>query len=288
MKFEAYGALIPNALDEIENKIQSVKTALISQLKRLNYLIDFIKEKNSTKYRDYIINHEDKFNSLIKEDQVSKKLDISKILTDYENLKDYPKLVTNYLNFIYHTLKISEKVNWDKEEIKINHRDYLRAFLLPRFYNLTVLIETIGRDEAIRLYKNFVTQNIVDNSSPNRKIFDRLDDFREFFKKDKKEVTIGVIGVLSEVENGKFYFRKDNCLWADALQDILDKELKYLVCCYGDFQAAVSRSKGNFVLTMKHTIVEGDPFCDCIYHDTNIDWNLTHPEKEFWENIKIE
>jgi hypothetical protein len=183
-------------------------------------------------------------------------------------------------------LGISKTTDLSNEKIKVTKRIYLRTLLVPRYYNALALTETIDREEAIQLYKLFVTQFVIDNQSPNRKIFDSLEAFQDFFEKDKKEITIGVYGVLNDVTNGKFFFRKDNCLYADAIADLPDKIVKYLVCCYVDFQAAVARSHGNFILTMKHTIIEGDPYCDCIIHDTNIDWDLEHPPKEFWDNIE--
>ncbi len=288
MRFEEYGQLIPNALDEIENEIQSINDALKSLLKRLSYLLNFIKEEKPSEFEEYVLNLENKYESLVRKEHFSNKLVNNDFLDEFKNLINHPRLVSNYLNFILQELKLSEEDNWVTKKIKVKHRNYLRGFLLPRYYNLEVLIKTIGREESTQLYKYFVSQNIINNTLPTRKIFETVDECREHFKRDKKEVTLGTIGFLSEVENGKFYFRKDNCLWADALLDLPDKEIKYLICCYGDFQSAVSRSKGNFVLTMKHTIIEGDSFCDCIYHDTNIDWNLTHPKSEFWDNIESE
>ncbi len=286
MKFQKYGKEIPGILEK-EIDIQIIEYAEESVLKRLNYLLGIIKEKNPNSFLDYIKNHELKFNSLATNDLLStKEFDLIELLVDFDNLKENPKIVKNYLNYFLQTLKITEKDEWTKEEVKIVHKNYLRSFLIPRYYNLQVLSETIGRDDAIQLYKIYVTQYINDNLSLKRKIFDTMDDFKEHFEKDKKEVTIGWYGFLSEVKNGKFYFRKDNCLWADVLVDLPDVTLKYLVCCYGDFQAAITRGKDNFVLTMEHTVVEGDPYCDCIYHNTNIDWDLTHPPKEFWDNIE--
>ena len=286
MQFEKYGKLVSNALDEIENEIQSICKYLESQLKRLSSLLMFIKQKKPSNYSKILLNFENKYNSLVNNRKLSSKLNISIILNQFENLVSYPKLVSDFLDFILQELDLSDDNSWVNKKIVVKHRNYLRGFLLPRYYNLEVLIESIGRDESIKLYKYFVSQYIKNNSSPTRKIFETVDEFREYFIMDKKKITLGTIGILSEIENGKFYFRKDNCLWADALLDLPDKEIKYLVCCYGDFQSAVSRSKGNFVLTMKQTIIEGDPFCDCIYHDTNINWDLAHPVREFWENIK--
>ncbi|MCG3224149.1 MAG: hypothetical protein H7647_06760 [Candidatus Heimdallarchaeota archaeon] len=37
---------------------------------------------------------------------------------------------------------------------------------------------------------------------------------------------------------------------------------------------------------MEHTLMEGDPYCSRVLHDTRIDYDLRHPPKEFWDNFK--
>ncbi len=286
LKFRKYGKNLPKVL-ELEDKIPSVELALKSQLKRLNYLLSIVNEKKPNSYLDYVNNLKSKFKSLVKKDYLSSRnYDVNDLLTDFNNLRNFPDLVRYYINYMIQILQISETTELSNEEIKITKRIYLQTLLVPRYYNALVLTETLDREKAIQLYKYYVTRFVVDNQSPNRRIFDSLEAFQEFFEKDKEEITIGVYGFLSDVINGKFFFRKDNCLYADAIADLPDKIVKYLVCCYVDFQAAVARSNGNFILTMKHTIIEGDHFCDCIIHDTNIDWNLDHPSKEFWDKIE--
>ncbi len=286
MKFQAYGKPIPDLLDK-EVELQPLDFAQKSPLKRLNYLLGLIKEKEPNRFADYVTNLKLKLKSLIKEDIISKKkINIDELLSNFDVLKKHPELAKISLNYFLQILQVSEKDDWVNEKVKIPNRNYLRSFLIPKYYNLQALSETIGREEAFQLYKVYVTKFIIENVSPNRKIFDTMEAFKEHFEKDKKEVTIGWYGLLSEVKDGKFFFRKDNCPWAEVLMDLPDKEIKYLICCYGDFQAAVTRSNDCFVLTMKHTVVEGDPYCDCIYHDTSIDWDLTHPPKEFWDNLE--
>ncbi|MCK5159263.1 MAG: L-2-amino-thiazoline-4-carboxylic acid hydrolase, partial [Candidatus Heimdallarchaeota archaeon] len=241
----------------------------------------------SSNFSKYIKNLELKFKSLINKDILSKKdLNIDELLIDFDILKEYPELAKNSLTYFLQILQLSEKDDWIKEKVKVLNKNYLRSFLIPKYYHLQTLAETIGRKEAIQLYKFYVTKFINDNLSPKRKIFDTMEAFKEHFEMDKKEITVGWYGLLSGVKDGKFFFRKDNCLWAEALMDLPDTEIKYLICCYGDFQAALTRSNDSFVLTMKNTIVEGDPYCDCIIHDTSIDWDLTHPSSEFWDNLK--
>ncbi|NPE08971.1 MAG: hypothetical protein GNW80_11875 [Asgard group archaeon] len=286
MKFQKYGKLIPKILDK-EVEIQPIDFALKSPIKRLNYLLGLIKEKNPGVFSKYVKNLEMKYQSLVSEDILSDiDFNLEEYLTDFDILKEYLELAKYNLIYFLQILQLSKNDDWIKEEVKVLQKNYLRSFLIPKYYNLQTLTETISRIEAIQLYKINVTKFINDNLSPNRKTFDSMVEFKEYFERDKKEITIGWIGILSEVENGKFYFRKDNCLWAEALTDLPDNELKYMVCCYGDFQAAATRgSNSNFILTMEQTIVEGDPYCDCIYHDTNIDWDSTHPPKEFWDDL---
>ena len=286
MKFQKYGKRIPNLLDK-EVEFQPIDFALESPFKRLNYLLRLIKEKEPSIFTDYVKNLKLKLKSLVKEDIISKKdLNINKLLSNFDVLKRQPELAKNSLNHFLQILQPSEKDDWVNEKVKILNKNYLRSFLIPKYYNLQALSETIGRDEAFQFYKFYVTKFINDNLSPTRKIFDTMEAFKEHFEMDKKEITVGWYGLLSGVKDGKFFFRKDNCLWAEALMDLPDTEIKYLICCYGDFQAALTRSNDSFVLTMKNTIVEGDPYCDCIYHDTSIDWDLTHPLSEFWDNLK--
>ena len=73
-------------------------------------------------------------------------------------------------------------------------------------------------------------------------------------------------------------------MWADAIEDLADAELKYLAACYGDFQG-YNNSNEHFILTMKHTVVEGYPYCDCIVHDIRVNKDLTHPPREFFDNM---
>ena len=108
--------------------------------------------------------------------------------------------------------------------------------------------------------------------------------WEKYFNTDRDSELDSWLVIQSKPENGKLVYRKEMCLWNEALTDLPDIELKYLVCCYGDFQG-VKRENKHFVLTMEHTVVEGDPYCSCIVHDTRIDWKLTHPSREYWDKI---
>ena len=86
-------------------------------------------------------------------------------------------------------------------------------------------------------------------------------------------------------DNGKYFYMNENCLWVEALPDIEDRELLYLICCYGDYQNAQRFYDQRIILTMEHTIAQGDLYCSRVLHDTHEDWDLRHPKNEFWDNL---
>jgi hypothetical protein len=111
-----------------------------------------------------------------------------------------------------------------------------------------------------------------------------LEDFSEDSRNEDPE-NPGWLRLVSDVEDGKVLIRKDTCLWADAMEEFPDEELKFLVCCYGDYFSIKMRNS-NFELTMEHSIAGGHPYCDCVIHDTRINDKLEHPSDDFFASLK--
>jgi hypothetical protein len=73
------------------------------------------------------------------------------------------------------------------------------------------------------------------------------------------------------IGEGKYAFRNDNCVFLNAIgEDLPDSELKYYVCCYRDYEK-FRNYHDSIILTMEHTIAQGDPYCSRVLHDTRID-----------------
>ncbi|MDO8124048.1 MAG: L-2-amino-thiazoline-4-carboxylic acid hydrolase, partial [Candidatus Hermodarchaeota archaeon] len=111
--------------------------------------------------------------------------------------------------------------------------------------------------------------------------FQSLEELREMLLKMGEW---GVVGNVGEVKDGKLIMRRDTCLHHALLADIPDEELKFLTCCYGDYEGVRGFNK-HFKLTMEHTLVAGDSYCDCVYYDTRLTKDFTHPSKEFFDSI---
>ena len=285
MEFEEIGFYNPDALYALQ-EIQPLEFALRSPIKRLDFIIGFLKKKKPEIVDAYVKKLEEEYGKLATKSYVDKSdFDIKKMISDLSNLKEFPDLAKRSLNLFLNLLEIKDNTDWIKEKTKIIQKNYLKSFLGPKYYNVESLVNIIEREEAVQLYKNYITEFMIDYYKDMEDNVDDLDVFWEKrFQNYEKDESDHWVVIQSKPNKGKLIYRKDVCLWIDAMEDFTDTEIKYLVCCYGDFQGAKRENK-YFVLTMDHTIAKGDPYCSCILHDTRIDWDLTHPPKEYWDNI---
>jgi hypothetical protein len=282
MKFYRSGEFDENVLEKVVD-FNPKENAERFFLKRLNYLIRFIRENASETLNDFLSRLEGKYQSLVKSDYVGdRSLDLNSLVSELSNVAAHPSLIKFAMNYYLQILGLSDEKAWD-EEIQVVNRNYHQAFLHPRYYNLLSLVDAMGREEAIRLWKRFFTHYIIDNRTPRDTPFVDLETLlKERIASD--EAPSDWVVVRGMIADGKYAYRNDNCLWVDSLDDLPDSELKYYICCYGDYEGA-RNYHDSIVLTMEHTIAQGDPYCSRVLHDTRVDYDLRHPPKKFWDDM---
>ncbi len=285
MKCVKTGELNPNAL-ELEQEVQPVEDVRAkSSLNRLNYMLGFIKENKQEILSNYIAKLLSEYHQLLTGDIIGGKEVLPKFLGEMPYLAKHPELAKNAMNYYLQVLQLPKDIDWMKDNVKVKQGTYLRSFLLQGYYQLLALTKTIDREEAIKLYKRYVTHYIMERERPEGHEFAGIEAI--FEKRSKPDLDpsewVMLHGLLP---NGKYFYRNDNCLWVEALEDLPDNELKYYVCCYGDYQGAKFFYDESIILTMEHTIAQGDPYCSRVLHDTRTDWDLRHPPKEWWDNLE--
>ena len=285
MKFYRAGKIDFSYL-ESDQEIQPVEVVQLSHYKRLSYFVNILKKYHPTEIDRYLSELEFYYKSIVKEDYISiNHFDVRTILSDFEFLKDKPDLTKLILNFLLQELQLEQKANWREDKLTVTLRNWLRGLLIPRYNNLLVLTKLIGREEAIKLFKIYRSDYRKATDNPDQEPFENLIQFKEKYF-DGKQLD-GTEVIYSDVINGKFFYKKTNCTWNEAVKDLPDKELRYYALCYGDFQGATFWND-SFILTMKHTVANDDGYCSCVLHDTREDWDLTHPPKEFWDKMNAE
>ncbi len=281
MKFTHVGECRPEVMDELTQEYQPQEYAK-SILKSFDHFLGIVKAQQPKTLAEYVANLEKRYQQFMKSDYLSlDESDVSPLITELIHLREYPALARLYLNYRFQLLQLAKETKWKSAKVKIILRTWMRARYLPVYTNLRILTETIPREKAIQLFKDFINDYMQKRIAEMDDRFQTLEELREFLLNVEKW---GIVTNISEVKDGKLITRRDSCLHHSLLADIPDEELKFLVCCYGDYEGVQSFNK-HFKLTMNGTLVAGDPFCDCVYYDTRITKDFKHPSKEFFDSI---
>ena len=162
MKFVRTGEYRQDALER-QVEIDSLQETR-ARLKRLDYLLGFVRARNSEVYPEYVDNLLAKYQGLLEEDRrkvIPSDLDV--MVPEYPNLTEHPELARVALNYTLQILKLPAEVNLGKAEVV--NKNYFKLFSHPSYYNLLALTETLGRQDAISLYKKFVTHYWIDEQA---------------------------------------------------------------------------------------------------------------------------
>ena len=282
MKYVRIGQIQENALNK-SDKYKALDILNKGLLIRVDRLLSMIQETYPDEVNTYMENLIQIYRSLIENLTLSTKLLPEVNLDDKSMLNKYPDLIKFITMYYLHLLDFSES-NLITNDYETTQRNHFRSFLLPRYNNLQALIKTLGRESAIKFYKRFVTYFYIQMDKPENHEFTNLTDYYKKVSQRTSPPSDWVV-VRGLMDDGKYFYMNENCLWVDALPDIDDKELLYLICCYGDYQSMQRHMNEHVILTMEHTIAQGDPYCSRMVHDTREDWDLRHPKQEFWDKL---
>lgn len=286
MKFTQTGTFQKNTLDKLTTLNPKERINEIF-LDKLDYFIGFLAKEKPEIITDYIKNLTKKYKGLIEEEFMKKTSGVFREkFTNYENLKQYPNLNEASLNYLIYLLQLKDKSAWETAEVEISKKSLIQAWTYPSYYLLETLAETIDRKEAVNLYKRYITNYYIDNPSPERDDCFSLEKMLEKRLLGDTTSSEWVI-VHTMLEEGKHAFKNENCpTCVDTMIDLPDVEIKHLVSYYGDYEKFRAIYSDHIILTMEHTLMEGNSYCSRVLHDTRIDYDLRHPSKEFWDNFK--
>jgi hypothetical protein len=225
-----------------------------------------------------------KLQGLVKGDLADKLgIDVDEVIAESTHLQQYSELARNFLNYYLQVLDLPEDGDvWGS--VKMTIRNEILSSHLSFYYALEILIDLLGREEAVKFYKQYITHYLIEMKKGREDTVDNLETLLE--NRLKADLYPGMMMTVGMMADGKYACKIETCLLHDSMEEIEDIELKYLVCCYGDYEM-VKFSNQHFILTMEHTIIEGDAYCSRIIHDTRVDWDLRHPPKEFWDRMEV-
>jgi hypothetical protein len=284
MKFRKYG----HSNTDISETIRPIEKAHEFVFRRLDSLLDNILVQDPSIYNQYVEWLNARFLALVGDNGFETKIsDVEGLIASYPTIKDEPELMRLHLCLFIRTLGISELTFWDNNETKIELSNFIESAVIPEYNWLLVLCDLLGKEHAIPLYKEATNRYCVKYDTDTISKYDSLEEMRDAFTKFWESGRLGRVRIASDVEDGRWIVRCENCEKIAALRDLetYDRELLDVAECHSDFQVTRLFNE-NFVLTRTRTIGAGDSYCDFVYHDIRHDKELTHPSTEFMDNLE--
>ena len=256
-------------------------------IRDLENTLEFIKEKNPKILDEYTKTLTKKLLEITTmngfKDELGK---LAEHIKRYASLEGHIELLRLLLSYFTKTLGVTEEQFWQNEQQAFPEWNFFHSVRDLHLLELKVLIDILGKEKAIELYQK-ITDHYVDNYNQNQKgWYKDLEEMRESYIRFLDRNTWGRVRLISDVENGHYI---EICLTCDKVRTYKDKikengELLDVTGCYCHIGLAKLWNE-NFVLTMKHTLAKGDPYCTYVYHDTRIADKIDEPSKEFIEGI---
>ncbi|MFW9798966.1 MAG: L-2-amino-thiazoline-4-carboxylic acid hydrolase [Candidatus Thorarchaeota archaeon] len=151
------------------------------------------------------------------------------------------------------------------------YADFLKDVYAGRIALIREFETHVGKEEALRIVKNFyetqAVENIKDLVAKLDTPIESIETFGDVMKRlASNEVTANTQTMeYANSPPGTFHMCTTECLWADVFKELDAADLGYIMLCGTDFPAA-SAFHENIRLERTKTLMQGDDHCDFIYH----------------------
>ncbi|MHA1186219.1 MAG: hypothetical protein ACTSSK_04980 [Candidatus Heimdallarchaeota archaeon] len=212
------------------------------------------------------------------------KFDLTEAKEELEILNDYPEIQELVVQLICKDMNPSKDYQQDQGKYELLLLDWLRAYLLWRYYRAKTFIEIFGRKEGIKFWKKIVI-DLADFTLETSKERDPIKEVAEGWLKYGKEADDNALMDYTVVnyDDHRVLVKFDQCGVHEAMMYLKDPELTYLSYCYvGDVEdertTKIRRRRRTHSLHL-------DGFCDEFFWDNSVYPDAEHPELEFMRKL---
>jgi hypothetical protein len=208
-------------------------------------------------------------------------LDFRQICEPLSFSKTFPAIFELSLHLVGKQLKIPQDHSFASRKVEVWTVDSLGARSVPRYHRIKALVEVLGKDAGIQVFKDFV-EHIFEQPPEKR-------DQRSF--KEFKEMLINSWSrsesfdfVIADLDDHMFVAKFNKCTRYEALKHLDDPEIGFLAQCY-EGPVNVARITRNFRLRRQVTLFDHH-FCDELFWDSQVHGeNPAQPSLEFLEAL---
>ncbi|MHA1125207.1 MAG: hypothetical protein ACTSO7_04360 [Candidatus Heimdallarchaeota archaeon] len=212
------------------------------------------------------------------------KFDLTEAKEELEILNNHSEIQELIAQLICRDMNPSKDYQQEQGKYELLLLDWLRAYLLWRYYRAKAFVEVLGRKEGIKFWKK-IAIDLADFTLETSKERDPIKKVAEGWLKYGKEADDNALMDYTVVsyDDHRVLVKFDQCGVHEAMQYLKDPELTYLSYCYvGD----VEDERSTKIRRRRRThSLHHDGFCDEFFWDNSVHPDAEHPELNFMKKL---
>jgi hypothetical protein len=278
MEYRTFKSYDPNVTREV-----SPAERVDSTFADTHKMIEYVQMKKPEILNDFIQAVEKRLKGQLCDFRFEEGFDFKDSKEKYPSVEQFPSLYELTLSFVYKHLGLEANHNVGDEKLTVLAIKSSGSVTVPRYLRIKAMIDVLGREKGIQLYKDYVSYR---TSLPvDEKIKGKISEFREQAIKNWSGAKAMDFAVYV-FDDHKHVCKFTNCLSYDALKHLDDHEVGYLTQCYPTTfmveQMYETLGQRRRVTLFNH------PYCDELYWDKSVHPNPEQPSLEFMDKIVIE
>ncbi|MFW9924513.1 MAG: hypothetical protein ACFFDW_14615 [Candidatus Thorarchaeota archaeon] len=215
--------------------IESDPVEIITQgFIRINSVLKYLDEKNSSILEDYTLNLEKIFTKEAGDFQVKKiQFDLESLTTDFVLLNRFPRLKELVFLSMCKRLNLPKDYQKGQNKTKIILLNEMQARFHISFYRVRSFVDIMGREKGIEYWKKYVFDTMTEyTQNLEKEIFKPIKEkFSDIELENWGKIGSQDFTVVIYDEN-KAYMKINRCIVHEAFKEFNDSELSYLSYCY--------------------------------------------------------
>ncbi|MHA2369891.1 MAG: hypothetical protein ACXADX_13815 [Candidatus Hodarchaeales archaeon] len=282
MQIESYNCFNPNAKGKID-----LSGVIRQEFEKANSVFKYLSKLKAEIMNEYLSSFKERLDGLVGDYQIAfNSLNVNDVVQDLTYIHADSDLQALIIRFICKNLEIEDFP--DQNESEILYYNQSKASCRLSYHRVKVLEDLLGKEEATQLYKDVVTQLILEmkKKSPTELPGDprevtRIASRKRYIEWSHKtglgDFTLGIFDDYKEI------YRFDRCVVHEVLKDFNDPDIAYLSSCYKHENP--EWNKGEIIhLGKTQTLHHGD-LCDELYWNNEIHPNTEQPSLEFTKEL---
>ena len=280
MEITTYKNNNPKATCE-ESPLDIVKVALFGT----NLVTEFVEEMNPKIRENYISALRRNLLEEVQEYQINLEIfDMKSLTSDLTILKEYKDISELIIQVICKHMNPSKDYNPDQGKYELLLLNWLKAYLLWRYFRAKSFVDVLGRQEGIAFWKKIAVKLAdygLENSGEGPPIKEVAENWKKYGSENPDNALMDFTVV--KFDEHKVLVKFDVCGVHEALRYVNDPELTYLSYCYvGDVEdersTKIRRRRRSQVLHI-------GKFCDEFFWNNEVYPDAKQPPLDFMRKL---